>query len=497
MVKRTSIFSVTDTRYVWSGVLISEEDKSEVGEATFLVDENGEVTGNIEIEGTFYELRSLDKTGMHALIKLNLEHINQNTNDVVNIKTSSAKNVDPQTGIINAPITTQSGPRCSPEMQSVMVLYTAAAAYGKDINSLIYLAIQEMNESYSESQVTNLRMQLAHAQQINFSETNDVEFDLNRFSSDSYVQNLRDQYQADLVILLTGSYYNNIAGVASGIYPGSNNAYALVVADYATAGHFTLAHEVGHLQGAQHHPMDPIDPNGPFAYGFGHRFMYRSGFLGMVKNYRATIMAYTWDETGNTSFSKVKRLSNPNVFYRGKGTGISNERENYKVLKETASTIADYRNPNELRATVSITAYPTQFSNVVFNANVCGGSGSYSYAWKITQDPFNYGSIQSTSQTFSPVLTPGVWYTKLTASTSTGQQAVAFSGVHVLADCDDPHQIFCEEPLLKVEAAHVEGDNSEVGLLDSYPNPFNPTTQVSFALVQPEEVKLNGISNVF
>ena len=496
IIKRKEISSLSDTKYVWSGVLVNIEDQSEVGDATFIVNSDNELTGSIDLEGTFYDVRSLGKSGRHALVKLDMEHLSKsNKNDVRKKDTTKSKATEFEKQRLNQPplqqSSVQSGPRCTPEYQSVIALYTANAASGRNINDVISLAVQEANESYNYSQVSNMRLRVAHKQQISFIESTEIEDDLARFKSSSSVNNLRNQYQADLVLLITDSYYSAgfsgvYTGLADTILANANSAYALVEADYATAGSYTFAHEVGHLQGAQHHPDDDVDPNGPFSFGFGHRFTYRSGFLGWVKNYRSTIMAYT---PGN--YRNIKRFSNPNVTYSGKATGISGQRENYRVLKQTAASLADFRNPNEFRATVSITAYPTQFSNVSFTANTCGGSGSYSYAWQISQDPFNYGSIQSTSQTFSPALAPGVWYTKLTTSTGTGQQVVAYSGIQILEECDDPSQIFCEElPLLKANTLSEESpDNIE--LLSAYPNPFNPTTQVSFTLKEPQKVNVS------
>ncbi len=472
----------------------------EVGDVTLIQNKNGNVTGTIDLEGTFYEIRPLGKSGMHMVRQVDTEYMKDldRGNDVAigkNKKVGSTQiNSLPeyQFGSSNS---TLAGARCSPEYQRILVLYTQAAnQLPGDINGIIALSIQEANESYSNSQVNNMRIALAHSQQINFNEGYNIVEDLDALVNNANVQNLRNQHNADAVILLTNGNYGNIAGRADAILATSNTAYAIVEVEFAGGPDYTFAHELGHLQGAQHHPNDPVDPNGPFSFGFGHRFSYKASFF-VPRRYRSTIMAYpcrpfSEDPTCNRVYSGRKYFSNPNVEYRGTDTGILGERENYRVLRNTAALIADFRNPNELRASVS--SMPDgSTSRFQFTANPCGGTGNYTYEWRISYDsPFYFGSVISTAQSFTWTFPEGQHYVQATVRSGTNQESQATAFVYVSGTC------FGRDcPILGATAPKIVSDDNpqipdKLQLYPAYPNPFNPATQISFNLPQPQAVNL-------
>lgn len=129
------------------------------------------------------------------------------------------------------------------------MLYTANAAQGRDIGGITSLAIQEANESYGNSQVNNLRIAVAHVQQINFTESGRIFDDLEDLTNNAAVQNLRNQHNADAVVLLTDGNYvignRRILGIADEILADANSAYAIVEAEHAAGPDYTFPHEAG------------------------------------------------------------------------------------------------------------------------------------------------------------------------------------------------------------------------------------------------------------
>src|SRR5690625_7473407 len=90
----------------------------------------------------------------------------------------------------------------TPEIIRLLVLYTPAAAQGRNISSIVNLAVQETNEAYSNSEISSRRIAVNHIQQFSFNEGSDIGEDINKLISDQSAQNLRNQHQADIVILL-------------------------------------------------------------------------------------------------------------------------------------------------------------------------------------------------------------------------------------------------------------------------------------------------------
>ncbi|WP_245771997.1 zinc-dependent metalloprotease family protein, partial [Rhodothermus profundi] len=183
--------------------------------------------------------------------------------------------------------------RCSPEVVRVLVLYTPKAAQGRDIDGIIYAALNDANQAYRNSQINNLELRLIHKQQFSFYIGGNAEEDVRSLYTDSQAQALRDQYQADVVVLLIDSEVGDwdpenpdgrVHGVAGDVLLGSSGeqlinvgevrqkAYAIVLVDFASSGDYTFTHEVGHIFGAQHDPEDGIYREAEaIPYARGHR----------------------------------------------------------------------------------------------------------------------------------------------------------------------------------------------------------------------------------
>ena len=410
--RQKDVHVLSDTRYAWEGILYvrrPETGKDEkVGTITLIQQKGGEVTGSIRVGSDHFKVRSLGQ-GLHALVDIDESKIpnpegptaslhervggdlsgSENNAKMETTKDTSSQRIEPNA--ISCPV----------EEQKILVVYTSDAASGRNPGSIAALAVQEANQAYGNSNVNDLDLVLAHTEQVGITESStgdgsvDIQNDLSSLKNSLEVANLRNQYHADLVVLLTaGDYILPLQGQITGLADAlnafqPNEAFAVVDIDFATSGSYTLPHEVGHLQGGQHHPDDPTG-NGGYNYGFGHRFSDWDWIL-PGRDYYSTIMAYNPGDYVN-----IEHFSNPNVSFDSEATGITGERDNAQVLRTTADRIADFLTPNALQASFTASGDP-QTGAYTFTSQSCGGTGNYDYEWYISQDPYAQGNLVSTN----------------------------------------------------------------------------------------------------
>jgi hypothetical protein len=224
----------------------------------------------------------------------------------------------------------------------IMVAYTddarAAAGGMSAIKATILTALNETNTSYANAGIST-RLRLVHVQEYSYVETGNMSTDLTRFrnSGDGYfdsIHSLRNSYGADMVGLIVengGSY----CGLASTIMATAATAFQVTDRSCAT-GYYSFGHEFGHLQGAGHDVDAHAPPTNP-VFSYGHGYVY-------VPDLWRTIMAYdTKCQNLGTSCLRLQWWSNPNKTYGGAAMGVTGETENYRVLNETAYTVANFR----------------------------------------------------------------------------------------------------------------------------------------------------------
>ncbi len=214
---------------------------------------------------------------------------------------------------------------------TVLVAYTPMAqSQTGNINALIQLAIDEANQSYSNSQI-NPRLHLVHRYQTAYAESGNMITDRNRFriNGDGYmdeVHALRNTYAADVAVVITGN--GGWCGYASAIMANASTAFAVVQRSCAT-GNYSFGHEIGHLQGARHNQQ--ADPTmAPFPYGHGYYHEPDSW---------RTVMSYDCP----SGCTRLQYWSNPNVSYGGVPMGTAALNNNARVLNETAAQVANFR----------------------------------------------------------------------------------------------------------------------------------------------------------
>ncbi len=219
-------------------------------------------------------------------------------------------------------------PRCSenlpvlpcaiPTKQTVAVYYSTEARDGiRDVVGLIRLAVAETNAIYVNSRIP-IVLELVHTGVTPFAEAGDSFLDLIAFRGMGKVP-------ANMAVFLVkdssscGRAYLDCAKYI----PEFNCARAVVKASCAT-GYYTFAHELGHIQGADHEiPFgSPVSPQ--------TRFTDNHGFV-IQEGETRTVMAY-----GSNGETRLPYFSSPGVFTSGgRPTGVLGKADNARVLRKT------------------------------------------------------------------------------------------------------------------------------------------------------------------
>lgn len=217
---------------------------------------------------------------------------------------------------------------------TVLAAFTpAAAAQLLNPSLLAQNAVDIANMSYRNSNILP-RLYLLDTYTTSYIETGNLATDVLRLrrKADGFMDEVhgrRDTVAADVVLLLTSSAASSTkCGRAAAVGATPVTAFAVVLQNCAAAN-YTLAHEVGHLQGAGHNQEQ--DNGSPYPYG--HGYIYPAG------GWR-TIMAYPCPSTPCT---RIPYWSNPNIRYGGVPMGTDAISNNARVLNETASQVASFR----------------------------------------------------------------------------------------------------------------------------------------------------------
>ena len=133
----------------------------------------------------------------------------------------------------------------------ILVVYTQAVANKCNENYIIQLAENETNQSFSNSQVGNVSIDVVHKRQVNYNESGkSYSQHVYWLKNNNDIEKWRNQYGGDIALLLVDD--NELNGLAYKILAQNpDEAFCAVYYESAT-GYYSFGHELGHLHGCYH-----------------------------------------------------------------------------------------------------------------------------------------------------------------------------------------------------------------------------------------------------
>ena len=273
-----------------------------------------------------------------------------------------------------------------PAMVHVLVLVTPEAAqwFGESFNnpfiSALYVALglYSVDFAFFNSDIPNKNVRFT-VLPFSMTLTNDIIIDRNNLVINA--QGLREQYEADLVVMLTDTRYGGFFGVVNCIGPYYDCGYSMTVAQFMLSPRYTFAHEIGHLFGARHNR--PYNGGNDPADVCSHAWKFTDG----NGNVQRTILASSSATNPSGPGGRILHYSNPVVQYVNAPTGTPDD-DNAKTIRNAGCEVADYYESGEMMVGISGPSvscdieWETFFADVIPANAGTPGQPPYSYQWR-------------------------------------------------------------------------------------------------------------------
>jgi hypothetical protein len=339
--KRTAVKANGDGGYVWEG----EVPGQDVHEALLVV-RDGQISGRVQLDQKVFSITPLGG-GKHRIVELDMAAFPP---EAPPVNPPHVRNRD------SAPAETAQDTEAAEAVVTIRVLvaYTTNAmneAGGKAaIEAEIRRAIALSNQAYNRAGV-QITLQLAGMMRVNYTESSDIEVDLNRLTSAASLQNVRTRranVTADLASLFRRND-PNFCGIAwfpgAGFMPtpvagaGGTRETGYSIMNRSCVENLSFHHELGHNMGLQHDRFVVSGNPGTNFYNFG--------YVNLPKRQR-TIMAYNNQCVANGfNCTRINYFSSPTIrppgnVVIGKAANTPGAADNTRRLKSTRTPVSRY-----------------------------------------------------------------------------------------------------------------------------------------------------------
>ncbi|MBI9033330.1 MAG: zinc-dependent metalloprotease [Bacteroidales bacterium] len=468
--------------YKWYGVF------PETTGSITLFCESGNIFGHIRADGIEYDIQKIGT--YNILIKYDTAALNGA--DLSVEPTFDDQVIVEQQSMSNKLAEVTSETRTTTGLVRVLFLYTSGSlTYTANINNTATMAINNLNTAVQNSDIGYYDLHFAKAGVVlmpNFVESYDEEnpyADLHFVRNSPVAKSLRDQYEADVVILLPKPVYPPYYGCAF-VGPSENSAYGLVEITHATSA-FTFEHEVGHLFGCRHQRAEFSNPTG-YAYGY----KYETGAWFWENKWMTIMHQNMW----GGEHERIAYFSSPLVEWDDEATGTTIE-DNRRQLIEQGHTLENFRSYNTPpQVYIFGPAFGNNAGEYTWTANVSGGQGPFTYLWEYGYDGFIYNGVVSTDQSFTyPLPADADLYLKLTVTDANQTTGVDF---HVTINLDTPPPLAPElsvDPVAEQKKVTINSEKissiEQNNKISIFPNPAIDNITVSYRINAKSSIEIN------
>jgi len=353
---------------VWTGQIQGAD-----GGELLITTHKGRYSGTISLQSGTYRI-SGDINGEQSLSKINLQGLPNEDIGGVPAGEGQTQFQSLQDGTLNEAV-----------QQDVLMVYTQSAcdaaanianASCNQLEADIVTSISQMNQAYSESGI-DIFMNVTSMRFVQYADTGvstGTALSALRSTTDGImdeVHNWREEDAADLVALIMDG-----TGCGIAYSPASPSSAFSVTDESCMLGNRTLAHEIGHNQGALH-DRDQHSGGTVGAYNYGFKRCSDGSDEDFGAPYFRTVMSYSC-----SGAPRVGRFSNPNILFNGVPQGTDPDTNpdrgtfNARTLNESASYVASFRQATAV--------FPPNAPSAL--NSVSGGAANISLSWNDNSD---------------------------------------------------------------------------------------------------------------
>jgi hypothetical protein len=393
------------------------------------------------------------------------------------------------------------GTDCGSATVDVLALITPNAAtwlgntYGGFSGWWIYQTTHNMNTALINSSVwsRNIRVRAINfTPSFSLGTTTDVA--VSGMNSSAQIAQLKNQFRADIVVLLTRENFSDAYGVVNTLNPDDAQKNTVVEIDFADETRFTLAHELAHLLGAGHDQANA----GFESCAMAHNLLLSGNIT------RKTILAtgaanYNPQTPSQVNKTRIQHYSNPDINFSGLATGTT-QRNNASIIRGSFCNVANNMPNPSLEITgisctgltyksLAATLYQPQLANTAGIPVGIQGVGPYVFKWEVASSYSGPYQLIANSNSLSINVSVGstqVKYLRFTVTASDGyvlsrEKAIYGGYNHGLANGNGDNTIIGE--VAKISKIN----NSDQ--LSFYPNPANDQLQILIPQRGVESIK--------